>query len=94
MGFLTRLLIPRKVRRMVHPVRAVKHSVKKAVVPRPVRNALWTAHKVSHPVDSAAYALERSVRTKRTTKAPVYMHSGCNVRHRSPGARAKCRNGR
>lgn len=95
MGFLTWLLVPRKVRRVVHPVRAVKRSVKKAVVPKPVRNAIWTAHKVAHPVESAAYALERSLRTKsRTTKAPVYMHPRCNVRHRSPEARAKCRNGR
>ncbi|WP_081998630.1 hypothetical protein [Sinomonas humi] len=95
MGFLTRLFIPRKVRRLVHPVRGVKRSVKKAVVPKPVRNAMWTAHKVAHPVDSAAYALERSLRTKaRTAKSPVYMHTGCSVRHRSPEARTKCRNGR
>jgi hypothetical protein len=95
MGFLTRLLFPRKVRRLAHPVRAVKRSVKKAVVPKPVRNTVWTVHKVAHPVDSAAYALERSLRAKsRAPKAPAYTHAGCNVRHRSPEARAKCRNGR
>ena len=96
MGFLTRLLIPRKVRRATHPVRAVKRGVKKAVVPKSVRKAMWTAHQVANPVDTVAHAVERSLTTKRKPQAPqatVYTHEGCSVRHRSVAARDACRNG-
>lgn len=45
MGFLTRLLIPRSVRRAVHPTRAVK----RALTPTSVKRA----RRVPHPLDNA-----------------------------------------
>jgi hypothetical protein len=46
-----------------------------------------------HPVDNAAYALERSLNTKprRRSAAPVYRHGTCPVAHRTPEAAARCR---
>lgn len=93
MGFFSRRLIPRSVRRAMHPVRSAKRTIRKAVVPKPVRKAMWTAHQVSHPVSSLSYAVEREIFTKPRPKTAVYTHPGCSVRHRSPEARAKCRNG-
>jgi hypothetical protein len=96
MGFFTRLLVPRKVRRAVHPVRAVK----RAVTPKPIKNA----RRALHPLDNAVYGLERSLTTKprkrrRSTStsrtkgtAPVFNHGSCGVNHRSAAAAAKCRN--
>jgi hypothetical protein len=68
MGFLTRALVPRSVRRATHPVRAVR----RAATPRSVKQA----GRVLHPVSSAAYDIERSLNTKprkrkAATKAPV-----------------------
>ena len=86
MGFLTRLLIPRKVRRIAHPGRAVK----RAVTPKAVRRV----RRLGHPVSNAGYAVERSLKTKRRRKAKgqVYRHGMCPVQHRSAAAAAKCRN--
>jgi hypothetical protein len=95
-GFLTRLLVPRSVRRAVHPVRAVK----RAATPKVVRQAT----RALHPIDNAVYGVERSVatslrsgrsrkaKTRRKGRAPVYRHGSCPVAHRSPEAAAKCRN--
>jgi hypothetical protein len=96
MGFLSRLLVPRSVRRAMHPVR----TVKRAATPRIVKKA----ERAMHPVDNAIYSVERSAATslrsgrKRTAKArrsegpPVYRHGSCPVAHRTAQAAAKCRN--
>jgi hypothetical protein len=85
MGFLSRLLIPRGVRRALHPAR----SVKRAITPKSIKRA----RRALHPVDNAAYALQRSLTTKkRHSPAPVYRHGSCPVKHRSPEAASRCRN--
>lgn len=90
MGFLSRLLIPRSVRRAAHPVRAVKRKV----TPKPIKQV----RRALSPIDNAKYAVERSVatsirsRSRSKGKAPVYRHGACPVRHRSPEAAARCRN--
>ena len=96
MGFLSRLLVPRSVRRAAHPVRTVKRAATPEVVKKATR--------VMHPIDNAVYGVERSVATslrsgrKRKPKArrkgrgPVYRHGSCPVAHRTPEAAAKCRN--
>jgi hypothetical protein len=63
MGFLTRALVPRGVRRAAHPAR----TVRRAVTPRPVKQA----QRALHPVSNIIYDMERSLNTKpRTRKAP------------------------
>lgn len=92
MGFLSRLLVPRSVRRAMHPVR----TVKRAATPK----AMKKARRALHPVDNIVYGAERQVITslrsgrkrRRNVRAPVYRHGGCPVAHRSPEAAAKCRN--
>lgn len=94
MGFLTRLLVPRSVRRAVHPVR----SVRRAVTPRSVKRV----QRSLHPISNARYSVERSISTqirsaarggrKRSATAAVYRHGSCPVRHRSAEAAARCRN--
>ena len=96
MGFLSRLLVPRKVRRAVHPVRAVK----RAATPKVVKKAT----RAMHPIDNAVYAVERSAAPslrssgkrraagRRSGGAPVYRHGSCPVAHRTPEAAARCRN--
>lgn len=94
MGFLSRLFVPRSVRRAVHPVR----TVKRAATPKAVKKTTRTMH----PLDNAIYGVERSVATslrsgrkrkqRRKGRAPVYQHGTCPVAHRTPGAAAKCRN--
>ena len=56
MGFLTRQLVPRPVRRATHPVR----TVRRAATPRVVQQASRSLH----PVDNAIYSVERSLVTK------------------------------
>ncbi len=78
MGFLSRLFLPRSVRRAVHPVRAVK----RAATPKAVKKAT----RAMHPLDNAIYGEERSVATslrsgrkrkqRRKGRAPVYRHGG------------------
>ena len=88
MGFFSRLLVPRSVRRAMHPGRAVK----RAVTPKVVKKA----RRAVHPVDNAVYSVQRSVaasiRSGPKPKARVYRHGNCPVKHRSPEAAAKCRN--
>ncbi|GEM_PF-4793757 len=92
MGFLSRLLVPRSVRRAVHPVR----TVKRAVTPRAVKQA----RRALHPVDNIVYGAERQVITSLRSgrkrrwqgRAPVFRHGSCPVAHRTPEAAAKCRN--
>lgn len=88
MGFFSRLLVPRSVRRAMHPGRAVK----RALTPKAVKRAT----RVMHPIDNATYSIQRSVATSirsgRKRKARVYRHGNCQIKHRSPEAAAKCRN--
>lgn len=56
MGFLTRMLVPRGVRRAAHPVR----TAKSAVTPRPIKQA----RRALNPIDSGTYAIERKLNTK------------------------------
>lgn len=94
MGFLSRLLVPRSVRRAAHPVRAVRRAATPKVVKRATR--------AMHPLDNAVYGIERSVVTSLRSgqkrkpgkgRSPVYRHGNCPVAHRTPEAAAKCRNG-
>lgn len=88
MGFLSRMLVPRSVRRAAHPVRLARRSL----TPRPVKRAT----RALNPVSNAVYGLERSIgssgKATRATKpkAPVYRHGTCTANHRSPEAAAKC----
>jgi hypothetical protein len=89
MGFFSRLLIPRSVRRAVHPGRAVK----RAVTPKAIKKA----RRALHPVDNAVYSMQRSVATTirpgRMRKTRVWHHGNCPVNHRSPETAARHRNG-
>jgi hypothetical protein len=88
MGFFSRLLIPRSVRRAMHPGRAVR----RAVTPKTIKKA----RRVLHPVDNAVYSMQRSVtttiRSGRRRKARVWHHGTCPINHRSGQAAARCRN--
>lgn len=88
MGFLSRLFIPRRVRRAAHPGRAVK----RAVTPKVVKRARHTLH----PVDNAKYSVQRSIattiRSAGNRKPQVWHHGGCSMNHRSPQAAERCRN--
>jgi len=57
MGFLSRLFIPRGVRRAMHPAR----TVKRAATPKVFKKA----RRSMHPVSNAAYAFERSLNTNK-----------------------------
>ncbi len=86
MGFITRALIPRSVRRAVHPVRAVR----RAVTPRPVKRAM----RALNPIDNAIYGVTRKLNTRhRSSNSQKFEHSGCNIQHRSVDALNNCRNG-
>jgi hypothetical protein len=85
-GFLSRLFVPRGIRRAMHPVR----SVKRAVTPKAIKKA----RRAVHPLDNAAYAVTRSLNTKPRPrrKTPAYNHGSCSINHRTLAAAAKCRN--
>ena len=84
MGFLSRMFVPRGVRRAMHPTR----TVKSALTPKSVKRA----RRALHPISNATYSLERSLTTKRRrSPAPVYRHGSCPVKHRSGKAAARCR---
>jgi hypothetical protein len=87
-GILSRLFIPRGVRRAMHPGRAVK----RAVTPKSVKRA----SQALHPVSNAVYGAERSLNTKRRRRgkrAPVYRYGNCPVKHRTQAAAEDCRRG-
>jgi hypothetical protein len=86
MGFFSRMLVPRSVRRAVHPVRTVKSAATPRVVKR-ARSAL-------NPIDTITYEFERNLNTKprRRSSALVYRHGNCPVKHRTPEAADRCRN--
>jgi hypothetical protein len=85
-GFLSRLLVPRSVRRAVNPVRTLKSAATPKVIKR--------ARRAFSPIDNAVYGLERGLNTKprRWSTGIAYRHENCPVKHRSPEAAAKCRN--
>ena len=60
MGFLSRMFVPRGVRRALHPARAVK----RAVTPKVVKKAT----RALHPIDNAAYSVARSPNTNPLRK--------------------------
>jgi hypothetical protein len=88
MGFFSRLLVPRRTRRAMHPGRAVM----RAVTPKPIKKA----RRALHPIDNAVYSMQRSVattiRSGRKGKARIWHHGSCPINHRSPEAAARCRN--
>jgi len=100
MGFLTRTFVPRSVRRAASPVRSTKSAVRRAVVPKPVRKVTYGVSQARSPLSAAAYhGIERPLKSatssskKRSgTRAPVFMHGSCAVRHRTPEAAERCRN--
>jgi hypothetical protein len=101
MGFLSRLFIPRRVRRALHPIRSAKRVVRKAVVPKSVRIVTYAASQIANPVSALKYhAVERPLTTafrgrskeRSATPAPVYRHGKCAVKHRSLDAAKRCRN--
>lgn len=85
MGILTRLLIPRGIRRAAHPGRAIKRAVTPKVVEK--------ARRALSPLDNAAYGVARKLNTKprRRSPAPSYRHGTCSVKHRSIDAMSRCR---
>lgn len=100
MGFLSRLFVPRKVRRALHPVRSAKRVVRKAVVPKTVRRATYAASQLANPVSAVKYhgierplttALRGGSRKQSTVPGLVYRHGNCAVKHRSPEAADRCR---
>ncbi len=91
MGFLTRLL-PRSVRRAMHPGRAGE----RAVTPKVVKKARRAFHPIGRAKGSARRSMATSLRSGRKKRkapvTPVYMHGKCPVRHRTAEAAARCRN--
>jgi hypothetical protein len=88
MGFLSRLFIPRGVRRAIHPAR----TVQRAATPKVFKKA----RRSMHPVSNAAYAFERSLNTNKgrgRKQTQVYRHGACPVHHRTPEAATRCRRG-
>jgi hypothetical protein len=80
-GFSVQAVVPRSVRRAVHPVR----TAKRAATPKAVKRVT----RAMHPLDNATYGVERSVATslrsgqkrkqRRKGGAPVYRHGTCPV---------------
>ena len=86
-AFLSRLLVPRGVRRAAHPIRTVKN----AATPKTIKKA----RRAINPISNAAYSFERSLTTTpRSMKSTgqVFRHGTCQVKHRSWDAASKCRN--
>jgi hypothetical protein len=63
MGMISRSVVPRKIRRAVHPVRTVKRAATPTVVKQ--------ARRAKHPISNATYSVERSLnaRPPRTSRA-------------------------
>jgi hypothetical protein len=88
-GFITRRVVPRSVRRAAHPVRTLKREL----TPNTIKNV----RRSLSPIDNALYGVERKIFTKRgsgtTSNSLTYSHEGCDVAHRSPEATQNCRKG-
>lgn len=61
MGFVTRAVVPRSVRRAAHPVRTAKSTI----TPRPVKQA----RRVLNPVESTVYSAQRALNTRSRSKS-------------------------
>jgi len=84
MGFLSRLFVPRGVRRALHPAR----TLRRAATPKLVKKA----RRSLHPVSNASYSFQRSLTTKkRRGQTHTYSHGSCPVKHRTPEAASRCR---
>ena len=87
MGFISRAIIPRSVRRAVHPVRAIKREL----TPRPIKQA----RRALHPINNAIYGVTRQINTRHrsSSNSQTFEHSGCDIKHRSVDAFNNCKNG-
>ncbi len=101
MGFLSRLFLPRKLRRVLHPVRSAKRSVRKAVVPKAVRRATYAASQLANPLGAVKYhaverplttALRSGLRNPPVPSGSVFRHGNCTVKHPNREAASRCRN--
>lgn len=85
---LSRMFVPRGVRRAMHPVRTTKN----ALTPKPIKKA----RRAMHPIDNAVYSMQRPIVTAARSgikrKGKAYRHGSCPVNHRTPAAAARCRN--
>ena len=87
MGFLSRLPIPRGMRRSTQP----EHAVAQAAAPEAVEVANGAPHAAAaaHVMPSSAAA---TIEPAANGSAGVWHHDNCKVNHRSAEAAAKCRN--
>jgi hypothetical protein len=93
MGFITRRLVPRQVRRAVHPVRYARSKV----TPRPVKKAARATRAITNPIGATAYAAEKAVfgpqksrRPSNGSGGPAKNYGRCPVKHRSHEAVDRC----
>lgn len=84
MGFISRMLVPRGIRRAVHPVR----TTKSALTPKSIKQL----RRAASPFDSMRYDAERRLTTKRRSRARTFAHGRCPVGQRTTAAASKCRN--
>jgi hypothetical protein len=89
MSFL-RGLLPRPVRRAMHPVRSSAGSIKRRVTPRPIRKIQYARHPIGTATTHAGRSMRRSLSTGGS-RSPVYHHGTCTVNHGSPETAASCR---
>ena len=84
MGFFSRMLVPRGVRRAAHPVR----TVRRAATPKAIKNA----QRSLHPVDNAIYGMQRSLNTRPRKRAPArYCRTcGSQLPAGAPGGQRYC----
>jgi hypothetical protein len=61
MGYLKRRLVPRSVRRAVHPVRTATRTAKSAVTPKSIKTHKRASYKYVHPVEVTESAIEHAV---------------------------------
>jgi hypothetical protein len=61
MGIFKRLLVPRSVRKAVHPARTAKRAVKRAVVPKTIRKLERAAFVTTNPIKATEQGLENAV---------------------------------
>lgn len=87
MGILSRMLVPRGVRRALHPAGAIKSAATPKIVKKATR--------ALHPVDNAVYGVTRALSTKPKPRStsPSFKHGSCPVNHRTAEVATKCRKG-
>lgn len=84
MGSVSRMLVPRGVRRAAHPVR----TAKRAVTPKTVKQM----QRAVHPLDNAAYDVQRSLNTKPRKPGAARFCKTCGGRlpRGAPGGQRYC----